>query len=153
MRGVELPERTEDFTADLVELFFDLTFVLAFSQLTSHLVHNPTWEGSGEAAILFLMVWLPWSQFTWSANAVPGNSRSVRAVFLVATTTSVGTADSVTTAFDDGGAVFAASASVILLMELALMAVALEPKSPEFRAAITYAIPNIVLSPSSWSAQ
>lgn len=144
MRGVELPEHTEDFTADPVELFFDLAFVLAFSQLVSHLVHHPTWEGAGEAAILFLMVWLPWSQFTWSANAVSGNSRSVRAVFLVATTASVPMAASVTTAFDDGGVVFAASASVILLMGLALMAVVLDPTSPEFRSTIAYAIPNIV---------
>ena len=32
MRGLVVPEPTEDFTADPVELFFDLAFVFAFSQ-------------------------------------------------------------------------------------------------------------------------
>ena len=89
MRGIELPERTEDFTADPVELFFDLAYVLAFSQLVGHLVHHPTWRGVGEAALLLWLLWLPWSQFTWSANAVSGNGRTVRVLFLVGTAISV----------------------------------------------------------------
>jgi hypothetical protein len=31
VKGIPLPERTEDFSADPVELFFDLAYVLAFS--------------------------------------------------------------------------------------------------------------------------
>ena len=42
MRGLELPEREEDFTADPVELFFDLAYVFAFSQLVQLILHDPT---------------------------------------------------------------------------------------------------------------
>ena len=34
---------------------------------------------------MFLLLWLPWQQLTWSANAVSGNGRTVRIFFLLAT--------------------------------------------------------------------
>lgn len=58
MKGIPLPERTEDFTADPVELFFDLAYVLAFSQLVGLLVERPSWSGAGRVALLFALLWL-----------------------------------------------------------------------------------------------
>jgi low temperature requirement protein LtrA len=81
VKGIPLPERTEDFTADPVELFFDLAYVLAFSQLVGLLIDSPTWSGAGTVALLFALLWLPWQELTWSANAVSGNSPSVRVIF------------------------------------------------------------------------
>jgi low temperature requirement protein LtrA len=87
---------------------------------------------------------MPWSQFTWSANAVAGNSRPVRVLFLVAAVASVPMAASVTTAFGDGGVAFGFSASVILAMALGTMIVGLSDE-PVIRAAtIRYSIPNWV---------
>ena len=78
MEGIELPPLTEDFTADPVELFFDLAYVFAFSQLVALLIADPTWAGVGKAALLFGLLWLPWQQLTWAANAILGNGRAVR---------------------------------------------------------------------------
>ena len=97
MKGIDLPEKTEDFTADPVELFFDLAFVFAFSQLVSRLVYDPDWSGVGETALLFWLIWLPWSQFTWAANAVSGNGRPVRVFFLIATAASIGDSSAIIT--------------------------------------------------------
>ncbi len=127
MRGLVLPEPTEDFTADPVELFFDLAFVLAFSQLVSHLVHHPTWKAAAESALVFLILWLAWSTFTWAANAVQGNTREVRAIFLVATAASIPMGASITTAYDSGGGTFAVCASVIILMALGIQLWGLRP--------------------------
>ncbi len=144
MRGIPIPDPEEDFAADASELFFDLVFVFAMSRLVAHLVHHPTWEGVGEFALLFSLIWMPWSQFTWSANAVAGNSRPVRVLFLVAAVASVPMAASVTTAFGDGGPSFGFSASVILAMALGTMIVGLSDE-PVIRAAtIRYSIPNWV---------
>lgn len=145
MRGVEVPELTEDFTADPVELFFDLAFVFAFSQLVSHLVHHPTWEGASEAGLLFLMLWFPWSTFTWSANAVSGNARPVRAIFLIATATTVPMAASVTTAYDAGGFVFGAAGAVILAMAIGLQVGSLDQDSEAWQAVIRYSLPNVLV--------
>ena len=134
MRGIEVPERTEDFTADPVELFFDLAYVLAFSQLVSHLVHHPTWRGVGEAALVFWLMWLPWSQFTWSANAVSGNGRTVRLLFLAGTAISVPMAASVSTAYGPGGPVFAISLALIYALAAATMALGVETGSDVYRS-------------------
>lgn len=143
MRGLVVPEQTEDFTADPVELFFDLAFVFAFSQLVHLLIVHPDWEHVGKAAIIFLLLWLPWTQFTWSANAVPGNQRSVRLAFLVATAASVPMAAAVETAFEGSGALFAIPLAVILLTGLTILVTANETGSAEYVSAVRYALPNV----------
>ncbi len=119
MRNVPIPPREEDFTADPAELFFDLSFVFAFSRLVFHLVHHPNLEGFAEFVLLFTLIWTAWSNFTWSANAVAGNSRLVRAVFMVATAISLPMAASLEDPFGNGSIVFAVTVSAILLMPIA----------------------------------
>jgi low temperature requirement protein LtrA len=145
VRGIEVPPPEDDFTADPAELFFDLTYVFAFNQLVYLLVHEPDWAGFGEFALLMTMIWVPWTQFTWSANAVAGNTRSVRALFMIATVASVPMAGSVTAALDDdgnGGVIFAVSLSVILGMALATMIFGLEPDSSARRSILRYSANN-----------
>ncbi len=144
MRGLAIPEPTEDFTADPVELFFDLAFVFAFSQLVSHLVHHPTWTGAAEAWLLFAMLWMAWSTFTWSANAVSGNAREVRFIFLVATAATMPAAGGVTSAYEGGGAAFAISVSVIIAMALALQLWAAEVGSDQWTSVLRYSWPNVI---------
>lgn len=146
MKGLVVPEPTEDFTADPVELFFDLAFVFAFSQLVWHLVHDPTWTGGGEALLLFLVIWLVWSVFTWAANAVQGNARAVRAIFLVATAASVPMGASVTTAFDSGGPMFAVGAVFIIMMGIGLQLWGYSGDgltAAEFRSVARFSLPNV----------
>lgn len=144
MRGLELPERTEDFTADPVELFFDLTFVFAFSQVAGIIFREANWTGVGRAALILLLLWMPWSQFTWSANAVSGNSRRVRIVFLIATVASIPMAAAVGSAFDSGGELFALPLAVIFLAALSLIVIGLENGSAEFRSSLRYGAPSVV---------
>jgi len=144
MRGLSVPESGEDFTADPVELFFDLAFVFAFSQLVAHLVHHPNWTGAWEAALLFAILWLAWSWFTWAANAVPGNQRPVRAMFLVATAVTVPMAASVGTAFGSGGLTFALSGAAIMLMSIGLQILALDNDSAMFQAAMKLTAPVLL---------
>jgi low temperature requirement protein LtrA len=144
VRGLTVPDPDEDFTADPVELFFDLAFVFAFAQLTLLLIGDPTWSGAGRALLLFALLWMPWSQFTWSANAVPGNTRPVRIVFLVATAASVPMAAAVPTAFGAGGVLFAVPLSVIFLSALTLMLLGLDNDTAEYASSVRYAAPSIV---------
>ena len=144
MKGLVVPKRTEDYSADPVELFFDLAFVFAFSQLVGLLIQEPDWTGAGKAALLFGLLWLPWSQFTWSANTVPGNNRIVRVIFLIATAASVPMAAAVTTAFDEGGAVFAIPLGMISLAGIGLLVLGAERGSQNYRAVLTYSVPTIV---------
>lgn len=145
MTGIVAPPHEDDFTADPVELFFDLVYVFAFSRLVHHLVNHPDWGGGAEFALLFLMIWLPWTQFTWSANAVAGNARPVRIMFLVATVASVPMAGAVEAALSEqgnGGAVFAISLSVILALALVMMMFGVDRSSEVRRSIVRYSAYN-----------
>ncbi len=147
MRGLVVPPSTEDFTADPVELFFDLAFVFAFSQLVAHLVHHPTWGGALEAGLLFLVLWFAWSVFTWAANAVQGNAREVRAIFLVATAASVPMGAAVGAAFGSGGGTFGVCAGIIILMAFALQVWGLggsDASREVFESVLRFSGPNLV---------
>ncbi|MGI8793652.1 MAG: low temperature requirement protein A, partial [Acidimicrobiales bacterium] len=121
-----------------------LAFVFAFSQLVHFLIVHPDWEHIGQALLILLLLWLPWTQFTWSANAVPGNQRSIRLAFLVATAASVPMAAAVETALGSSGALFAIPLAVIHLMALAVLVSAHRYGSSDYRSAVRYAWPNFV---------
>lgn len=148
MRNIPIPNREDDFTADPAELFFDLSFVFAFSRLVFHLIHDPTLEGFAEFVLLFTLIWIAWSNFTWSANAVAGNSRFVRAVFMLATAISLPMAASLDAPFGSGSIVFAVTVSAILTMPIAMGAVlltAVETVQSSNKRYLLFTIAGIVL--------
>ena len=51
-----------------VELFFDLVYVFAVTQLSHHLLHRPTLAGALQTAVLLGMVWLAWAYTAWVTN-------------------------------------------------------------------------------------
>ena len=76
---------TEAQGATFVELFFDLVFVYAVTQVTGVLAHDLTLPGVGKALVIFWLVWWAWTQFTWSLNQADTEHVSVRLVTLLAT--------------------------------------------------------------------
>jgi low temperature requirement protein LtrA len=144
VKGIEVPERAEDFSADPVELFFDLAYVFAFSQLVGRLVDEPDWTGVGRAALLFGLLWLPWQQLTWAANAVSGNGRAVRFIFLVATAASVPMAAATSTALAAGGPVFAITLGVIMALGFLAQTLSVDRGSTFHRAVVRWVTPNAI---------
>ncbi len=76
---------TEEQGATFVELFFDLVFVFAVTQVTAVLAHDLTWAGLTSALILFWLVWWAWTQYTWSLNEADTEHVSIRFITLMAT--------------------------------------------------------------------
>ncbi len=144
MRPILIPDREADFTADPAELFFDLSYVFAFSQLVAVLLAKPYWSTVADVSLLLLMMWLPWTQFTWSANAVAGNSRTVRLIFLAATVASIPMGASVSTALGDGGMIFVISLAVIMVIALYTMLIGVADDDEVRRSLLTWSVPNFV---------
>jgi len=144
MKGIELPPITEDFTADPVELFFDLAYVFAFSQLVALLIHEPTWAGVGKATLLFALLWLPWQQLTWAANTVSGNGRPVRTLFIIATVVSIPMAASTSTAFAGGGPVFSIALTGIMLIGFRMQTLGTAEEFEFSGAVYQWIVPNAV---------
>ena len=61
-----------------VELFFDLVFVFAITQLSLGLLEQPDWLGALETALLFLGVWWIWICTCWATNWLNPESGRVR---------------------------------------------------------------------------
>ena len=61
-----------------IELFFDLVYVFAVTQLSHYLLHEPTVEGAFQTAILLALVWLAWAYTTWVTNWLDPDRLQVR---------------------------------------------------------------------------
>jgi low temperature requirement protein LtrA len=53
-----------------LELFFDLVFVFAVTQVTALMSHNPTWEGLGQGMLALLALWWAWGAYAWLTNYI-----------------------------------------------------------------------------------
>jgi low temperature requirement protein LtrA len=63
-----LRDRSGDQRVTNIELFFDLVYVFAVTQLSHFLLREPTAAGALRAALLLAMVWLVWAYTTWVTN-------------------------------------------------------------------------------------
>jgi low temperature requirement protein LtrA len=53
-----------------LELFFDLVFVFALTQVTALMADNPTWTGLGEGMLVLAMLWWAWAAYSWLTNYI-----------------------------------------------------------------------------------
>ena len=60
----------EEKSATTLELFFDLVFVFAITQVVYALAHHLTWNGAAQATILLGVMWWGWAGWTWTTNLV-----------------------------------------------------------------------------------
>jgi low temperature requirement protein LtrA len=106
------------------ELFFDLVFVFAFTQVTTMLAHDPTFAGIGRGVLVIAAVWWPWTAYAWLTNTLDPEEGFVGASLLVALIAMFIAALAVPSAFGDHGVLFGAALTVVCLMHLALFALA-----------------------------
>jgi low temperature requirement protein LtrA len=62
------PVPGSDPEATPLELFFDLVFVFAVSQLTHHLIDHLSWPGGLETLVLLVPVFSSWAATSWNAS-------------------------------------------------------------------------------------
>src|SRR5919108_430247 len=53
-----------------LELFFDLVFVFALTQVTQLMSENPTWEGLGQGMLVMTALWWAWGAYAWLTNYI-----------------------------------------------------------------------------------
>lgn len=95
-------------SATFVELFFDLVFVFALTEVTALTVEHLDWEGAARSLLIFWMIWWAWTQWTWALNPSDTEHALVRVTTLFATAVAFLMAASVGRAFEvDAGYWFA----------------------------------------------
>jgi low temperature requirement protein LtrA len=106
------------------ELFFDLVFVFAFTQVTTLLADDPTFAGIGRGVLVLAALWWPWTAYAWLTNTVDPEEGFVGAALLVALIAMFLAALAVPGVFGDDGVLFGAAFLVVVAMHLALYALA-----------------------------
>jgi low temperature requirement protein LtrA len=106
------------------ELFFDLVFVFAFTQVTTLLAHDPTFAGIGRGVLVLAALWWPWTAYAWLTNTVDPEEGFVGAALLVALIAMFLAALAVPHVFGDDGVLFGAAFLVVVAMHLSLYALA-----------------------------
>ena len=92
-----------------LELFFDLVYVFAVTQLSHQIIDDLSVAGVARAAFLLLVVWWAWIYTTWMANWFDPRSPAVRGVLTAVMLGSLLMATSLPQAFGEHGLLFAGS--------------------------------------------
>ena len=89
-----------------LELFFDLVFVFAFTQVTGLMAENPTAEGLGQGMLVLAAVWWAWGGYAWLTNSLHSDDGIARVGLLAAMAAMLVAALAVPQAFGDDSIVF-----------------------------------------------
>lgn len=105
-----------------VELFWDLVFVFAVTQVTTLLSNHLTWAGFGRSMLILALVWWAWSAFVWAANAQSDDSRTLRLILLLASGFIFIAGLALPQAFGAEGMLFAITYALVRFLHLGLYA-------------------------------
>ena len=110
-----------------LELFFDLVFVFAFTQVTTVLSDNPTWSGLGHSLLILGVLWWAWASYAWLTNTVDPGLGAVSAAMVVAMAAMFVAALAVPDAFGSHGVLFGVAFLIVNVMYLTLYALSARP--------------------------
>ena len=97
---------SEDQKVTPLELFFDLVFVFAFTQVTGLMAENTTWEGVGQGMLVLAAVWWAWGAFAWLTNSLHSDDGIARLGLMAAMAAMLVAALAVPEAFGGDSVVF-----------------------------------------------
>jgi low temperature requirement protein LtrA len=97
-------EREQRATA--LELFFDLVFVFAITQVTGMVSAHPTWTRLVEGLVILAVLWFAWSGYAWLANTANTDEGIVRLILFCAMAAMLVASLGVPHAFGSDGLIF-----------------------------------------------
>jgi low temperature requirement protein LtrA len=129
-----------------LELFFDLVFVFAVTQLVGLLHDDHAAQGWVRAGLLLWLVWWAWSQYTWAGNAIDLDRRPTRLAVLAVAGAMLLAATAMPVAYSGQSLWFVVPYTSVRLAGLTLYWYGLRG-NPEHRNALRTYVPVAVLSP------
>lgn len=89
-----------------LELFYDLVFVFAISQVSHLLLDDLSWTGAGQAMLALMVVWWAWNYTTWVTNELDPGSVAVKILMIALMLASLVMAVAIPDAFSDRALLF-----------------------------------------------
>lgn len=105
-----------------IELFFDLVFVFAITQLSHRFIEHLSYQGAVETMLLLLAIWWVWIYTSWSTNWLDPDRANVRLMLLVMMAMGLVLSASIPDAFGATGLSFALAYCAMQLFRTLYMA-------------------------------
>src|SRR5919204_6434753 len=138
-------EREERVTP--LELFFDLVFVFAVTQVTGFLSADPTWGGLVRGLLVLGALWWSWAAYAWLTNTLDPEEGPVRLAMLAAMAAMLIVSLAVPKAFDADGVTFGVAYFAVRVLHIALYALA-GRGDPDLLGAVLRMTPTATLGPA-----
>jgi low temperature requirement protein LtrA len=126
-----------------LELFFDLVFVFAITQVTALMADEPTWAGLAKGMLVLSALWWAWASYSWLTNTVNAEEGATRAVMIAAMAATLVASLAVPGAFGSEALVFALAYTVVRLLHIVIDI--LQAPTSDVRAAIERMAPGFVV--------
>ena len=123
-----------------LELFFDLVFVLGFTQCTALIAADPTWAGIGRGMLVLAMVWWAWVCYAWLTSVIEPEEGLVRLVMFAVMAALLVVAYTIPEAFGDRALGFALIYGLVRLGHVALFVLASRDDPGMRRSVLGFAI-------------
>jgi low temperature requirement protein LtrA len=126
IRRPEIRQGTQEAAVTPLELFFDLVFVFALTQVTAYMTQELSWHGVLRGVLVVMLLWWSWTGYAWVANVVSAEEAQIKLVMLVSMAAMFLMALCIPEAFDDapgglsGPVVLAICYLIFRLMHLVL---------------------------------
>jgi low temperature requirement protein LtrA len=124
-----------------LELFFDLVFVYATTQVTTLMSRDLTWGGLGHGLLVFAALWWAWTGYAWLTNILEPEEGVVRAGMFAGMGAMLVAALAVPGAFSEHAVLFGVAYLLVRLINLALDAIA-GKRDIDFLGAVTRFAPT-----------
>jgi low temperature requirement protein LtrA len=142
LAGPEHHVETEQKVTPL-ELFFDLVFVFAITQVTTMLAADPTWGGLARGMLVLSALWWAWASYSWLTNTVNAEEGATRLAMLAAMAAALVASLAVPGAFGSEALVFALAYTALRVL-LIVIYILVAPDA-EVRGAIVRMAPSFLV--------
>ena len=136
---------TGDKRVEPLELFFDLVFVFALTQVTARLADDLSWAGLGRGLLVLALIWWAWAAYSWLTNEVDCSLQRVRLVIFAAMICMLIASLAIPGAFEGDALLFAVAYLGVRVLHVALFLTATD--SADVRASARALTPTAVLAP------
>jgi low temperature requirement protein LtrA len=127
-----------------LELFFDLVFVLGFTQCTTLMADQPTWEGIGRGMLVLAVLWWAWVGYAWLTSVIEPEEGAVRIVMFAAMAALIVVALCLPEAFGDRALLFAIAYGVVRVAHVALFLIASRDDPALRKSVVGFAISTAI---------
>jgi low temperature requirement protein LtrA len=128
-----------------LELYFDLVFVLGFTQCTALMIDDPTWDGLAQGLLVLAVLWWSWTGFSWLTSVIDPEEGAPRLAMFASMAALLITALCVPEAFSDRALAFAAAYGAVRAGHIALYLVASRDDPDLRRSVLDLAATSVVV--------